>query len=97
MKESVVAQNPQNFLSFGHDKNTVIVERIGEDLEARGHQVWIDKKDILFGDDWRERIVSGIMSLDSVLSFLSRHPIRKSLLDLNIEIFVPYYWKINRR
>jgi len=35
---------------------------IKADLERRGHDVWFDKKDIKFGDDWRHEITDGILS-----------------------------------
>ena len=34
------------FFSYGHDKNRVLVERIKQDLEKRGHRVWIDTSEI---------------------------------------------------
>ena len=30
------------FLSFGHDASEELVRRIKADLEARGHEVWLD-------------------------------------------------------
>lgn len=65
------------FLSYGHDENAVLVERIKHDLESRGHDVWIDKSEIKFGDDWRRSITDGIMESDLMLSFLSRHSTRE--------------------
>jgi len=40
------------FLSYGHDQNTPLVERISRDLEAAGHGVWIDRSEIKAGEDW---------------------------------------------
>ena len=31
------------FLSYGHDLNSPIVERIADDLEVHKHDVWIDR------------------------------------------------------
>lgn len=64
------------FLSYGHDHNSVLVERIRHDLEARGHDIWIDKSEIKFGDDWRRSITDGVLNSSWVISFLSKHSTR---------------------
>ena len=64
------------FLSYGHDANEELVRRIKADLEARGHDVWFDKNDIKFGDDWRREITDGITGSHRVLPFLSKHSTR---------------------
>jgi hypothetical protein len=64
------------FLSYGHDANEELVRRIKADLEARGHDVWFDKSDIRFGDDWRRAITDGIVGSNRVLSFLSKYSTR---------------------
>ncbi len=65
------------FLSYGHDGNEVLVSRIKNDLINRGHDVWFDKTEIRFGDDWRRAITDGITESNRVLSFLSRHSTRE--------------------
>lgn len=64
------------FISYGHDANEELVRRIKADLEERGHDVWFDKNDIKFGDDWRRAITDGITDSNRVLSFLSKHSTR---------------------
>lgn len=64
------------FLSYGHDANAPLVERIRNDLAAAGHEVWIDTAEIKAGDDWRRSILEGITGSDWTLGFLSRHSIR---------------------
>lgn len=64
------------FLSYGHDANEELVRRIYADLKQRGHDVWFDKNDITFGDDWRRSITSGITECDRFFSFLSKHSTR---------------------
>jgi hypothetical protein len=64
------------FLSYGHDSNEELVRRLKEDLERRGHDVWFDKSEIKFGDDWRRTITDGILQSNRVLSFLSKHSAR---------------------
>ena len=67
------------FLSYGHDENTALVERIKADLskpENGGHDVWIDTSKIKFNDDWRRAITDGIHHSDLLLAFLSKHSVR---------------------
>lgn len=64
------------FLSYGHDTNEELVRLIKTDLEKRGHNVWFDKSEIKFGDDWRRSITDGILSSHRVVSFLSKHSTR---------------------
>ncbi len=64
------------FLSYGHDANECLVRRIKADLEKRGHDVWFDKSQIKFGNDWRRAITDGISESHRVLSFLSKYSTR---------------------
>lgn len=64
------------FLSYGHDKNAVVVGMIKRELELRGHYVWMDQTDIHHGQDWREQITKGLLESDRVISFMSRHTVR---------------------
>lgn len=64
------------FFSYGHDKNRVLVERIKQDLERRGHRVWIDTNEIKAGDHWRNDILNGVMKSANVIAFLSEHSTR---------------------
>jgi hypothetical protein len=66
------------FLSYGHDANEELVRRIKADLEKppHNHDVWFDKSEIKFGDDWRRAITDGIVGSNRVLSFLSKHSTR---------------------
>ncbi len=64
------------FLSYGHDTNEELVRRIKADLEQRGHDVWFDKNEIKFGDDWRSSITEGIARSHKFVSFLSKHSVR---------------------
>jgi hypothetical protein len=45
-------------LSYNHVAE--LVHCIKADLEKRGHDVWFDKNEIKFGDEWRRSITDGI-------------------------------------
>lgn len=69
------------FLSYGHDSNTPLIERIKEYLskDENGnpkHEVWIDTSEIKAGKDWREKITKGVLESDVVLAGLSEHSTR---------------------
>ena len=69
------------FLSYGHDSNAPLIEKIKEYLsrDAEGnlkHEVWIDTSEIKAGKDWRERITKGVLESDVVLAGLSEHSTR---------------------
>ena len=69
------------FLSYGHDSNAPLIEKIKEYLskDEEGnprHEVWMDKSDIKEGQDWRRRITDGVIQSDVVLAGLSKHSTR---------------------
>ncbi len=65
------------FLSYGHDNaSEALVLRIKTDLAHLGHEVWLDRERIEFGDDWRREVTEGIIESDQVLAFLSEHSTR---------------------
>ena len=81
--EQVHSQLPQKaakpkriFFSYGHDGNRELVDRFKTDLEARGHQVWIDYKEIGSWDDWKGTITRGIHDAEMAIAFLSIHSTR---------------------
>ena len=80
-----------------------MVRRIKYDLETQGHDVWFDKNEIKFGNDWRRSFtnlsppsplrreraeVRGESASNRVLSFLSKHSNRDPGVRLN-EIGIP--------
>jgi hypothetical protein len=64
------------FFSYGHDANRELVDRFKEDLEKRGHEVWVDYKDIGTWDDWKGKITRGIHDAELAIAFLSIHSTR---------------------
>lgn len=65
------------FLSYGHDDNVVLVNKIRTDLEASKYNVWIDSTQIKAGDDWRRKIVQNLQACQKTLAILSAHSMRE--------------------
>lgn len=63
------------FLSYGH-KEHAIVKLIRKHLISAGFEVWIDESEIKEGDDWRTKIVQGILESQSVIGCLSKYSVR---------------------
>ena len=66
------------FFSYGHDKNSVIVERIRDDVMAEKHDVWIDIDRLKSGNDWRRKIAESIEESEVFFSFASEHSLQES-------------------
>ncbi len=64
------------FFSYGHDQNRELVDRFKDDLEKRGHTVWVDYKEIGAWSDWRGKITEGINGSQLAMAFLSKHATR---------------------
>ncbi|MFA9380267.1 MAG: toll/interleukin-1 receptor domain-containing protein [Acetanaerobacterium sp.] len=58
------------FISYCHNNKDVVL-RVVDELERRGANIWIDKKDITVGDNILESICNGIKESDLHLLFLS--------------------------
>lgn len=52
-------------LSYGHDHDASLMERIRADLEAVGHETWIDRERIKTGDNWRRTYLDKIRAKTS--------------------------------
>jgi tetratricopeptide (TPR) repeat protein len=76
MPSAKAAKPKRIFFSYGHDANRELVDRFKEDLEKRGHQVWIDYKEIGTWDDWKGTITRGIHDAELAIAFLSIHSTR---------------------
>ena len=64
------------FISYGHDKNQILVSKIKDYLTEKGYDVWIDTSCIPKGEDWRERVTNGLIASNGVIAFLSKHSVR---------------------
>lgn len=79
------------FISYGHDHNAPLVERIRADLEAAGYETWIDRERIKAGDDWRRAILDAVRASDMTLAFLSKYSTRNPGVCLD-ELAISLHW-----
>jgi hypothetical protein len=69
--------HPQKlFLSYASE-DALAVESIYDRLKAAGCQPWMDRRDLLPGQDWRRFIFRAIRDADFIVVFLSRHSVNK--------------------
>ena len=64
------------FLSYAREDQSD-VEALADELWQDGFLTWLDKKDLLPGDDWKLRIENAIERADYVLVFLSKTSVNK--------------------
>jgi len=78
------------FLSYGHDSNAPLIEKIKEYLskDTNGnfkHEVWIETSEIKAGMDWREKIAKDVLER----TFLQMRPKKYAKLRINHMSIVP--------
>jgi hypothetical protein len=80
------------FVSYSREDSETI-DRLVKQLENAGHQVWLDRGDILTGDQWRARIVAAVDSSDVALIILSQNSVNsdnvRREVDLATEANIP--------
>jgi hypothetical protein len=64
------------FISYAHDDYEV-AQQLYRDLAAAGHSPWIDKEDLVPGDDWRHSIAEEIRSCKYFVALISSQSLGK--------------------
>ena len=62
---------PRVFLSYARS-DAQIVERIARDLRGQGVELWMDRQDLLAGQEWLPQIEQAISKADFMLVFISK-------------------------
>ena len=65
------------FFSYGHDEFEKLAQRLKEDLNAEGFEIWIDKDQIKGTADWEMAIEKGISSSDWLVLLMTEHSVRR--------------------
>ena len=64
------------FLSYGRRDAWELAERLAGDLQAAGHEVWLDTRKITPGESWQHEITDGLRSAQLVIAVMSPHSVR---------------------
>ena len=75
------------FVSYSR-KDTEFVDRLDRDLTMLGHEVWIDRSDLVGGgeDRWRRSIVNTIRDSEAMLIVLSPHSIASENVERELSV-----------
>src|ERR1700690_1111445 len=63
------------FLSYAHT-DSQIVNKIANDLQKEGIRVWLDRRDLLAGQDWQNQIEKAITEAGFALVFISAESLK---------------------
>ncbi len=66
------------FLSYGRRDAAALANRLREDLEKLGYEVWQDSRQIRAGKEWELEIEDGLRNTQVVIALLSPHAVRRS-------------------
>ncbi len=79
--ESIITDSPavshRLFISYGREDCAELANKIAADLSGMGHDVWLDKQQIIAGRSWEEQIEEAILDHDIFISLLTPHAVRK--------------------
>jgi len=64
------------FISYAHE-DLETARRLYRDLNSLGADPWLDKEDLLAGQDWEREIVRSIRESSHVLALISQHSVNK--------------------
>ena len=75
------------FVSYSR-KDTELVDRLVRDLTMLGHEVWIDRSDLVGGgeDRWRRSIVNTIRDSEAMLIVLSPNSIASENVERELSV-----------
>lgn len=73
------------FVSYSR-ADTKTVNRLIEDLEAVGFQVWVDRSGIRGGEIWRQEIVEAIVTSDAMVLVLSNHSVESDNVRKEVDL-----------
>ena len=67
---------PRPFISYAHEDSETAAH-LYDDLRALGAEPWLDKKDLLAGQDWQEAIRRAIRESTHFIALVSAHSVNK--------------------
>lgn len=63
---------PNVFLSYSRS-DAPIVDKIANDLQKEGIAIWLDRRNLVVGQDWQKQIEKALMDAPAVLVFISKN------------------------
>lgn len=84
-KSSIASKEAVAFISYSR-KDIDRVTSIAEGLEQQGYSVWLDTKFVIGGDDFVDRIETGISSTKVTILFCSIHSVKSRWVIKETEI-----------
>ena len=80
--EIIIAETTQRaqikiFLAHANEDKTEVL-KLYDRLNAKGYKPWMDKKDLIIGQNWREEIPKAISQSDIFIACLSQRSVSKS-------------------
>lgn len=74
-KENVSSINTI-FFSYGRDEFAPLVDELEQSFKELGYKVWKDRSKIKSGQEWRYKILTGLLDTDYLFSFCTSHSMR---------------------
>lgn len=66
-------------------KDDSLAEQIASYLERVGLEVWLDKREIMPGDNWADKIAQGLRESDAMVVLLTEGALRSEFMRWNID------------
>ncbi len=72
------------FISYSR-KDEVLADKVVAVLETAGLDVWYDKREIMPGENWAEKIAAGLRESESMVVLLTPHALESDMVHRDIE------------
>jgi len=82
------------FLSYSHS-DSQIVNKIANNLQEEGIDIWFDRQDLLGGQDWQDQIEKALTEAAFVLVFISAKSLESEWVqaDIGRHLYVNKNWR----
>jgi len=77
--ETITAKDSRRkiFFSYGHDRHAALIQRIRDDLQKNGFDIWMDDQGLKTKDYWSYKIEAAIENATEVIYFITPHSARR--------------------
>lgn len=74
----------QVFISYSHIDDA-LAEKVAAALEAAGFDAWYDKREIIPGENWAEKIAQGLRESNAMIVLLTPHALESDRVRMDID------------